>query len=247
VRRWQLIAFGLGVYALGILATAPATLIDASLRQASDGRIRLAEAHGTVWSGRGQIELLDPKRRAGIAKPVAWRLRPASLLSGKLHYEVSLGHSGGPFPATISFSRIGVTNANIELPAAVLGLVEPQLASLELAGDVLVRIARLSLARGAMEGSGTLQWRGAGSALAPVSPLGDYELRFKGDGAAVRASLRTLKGPLQVDGEGTWTGGHHLKFRGTARIPTQHRQKLAPLLRLIAVERGDGVFTLQLN
>ena len=110
-----------------------------------------------------------------------------------------------------------------------------------------VKCSRLSLARGAVEGSGTLQWRGAGSALAPVSPLGDYELRFKGDGAAARASLRTLRGPLQVDGQGTWAGGRNLTFRGTARVPPQHRQKLAPLLRLIAIERGDGVFALQLN
>jgi len=247
VKRWQLIAFGLGVYMLGLLATAPATLIDASLRQASEGRIRLAEAHGTVWSGKGQIEILDTKRRTGVAKSVAWRLRPGNLLSGRLRYDVSLGHADKQFPATLTFSRIEVSNADIELPAAVLGLVEPQLASLELAGDVLVRIARLSLARGAFDGSGTLQWRGAGSALAPVSPLGDYELRFNGDGTAVRASLRTLRGPLQVDGQGAWTGGRNLTFRGTARIPPQHRQKLAPLLRLIAIERGDGVFTLQLN
>jgi len=247
VRRWHLIGFGLGIYALGLLAAAPATLIDASLRRASEGRIRLAEAHGTVWSGKGQIEIRDARRRIGIARSIQWRLRPADLLRGKLQYEVSLAHSGKRFPVTVSFSRIEVTNAELDLPAAVLGMVEAQLASLELAGDMLIRIARLSSVRGAVEGSGTLQWRGAGSALAPVSPLGDYELRFKGDGAAVRASLRTLRGPLQLDGEGAWTGGRNLTFRGMARIPPQHRQKLGPLLRLIAVERGDGIFALQLN
>lgn len=247
MRRWHLVALGLGVYALGLIATAPATLIDARLRAASEGRIRLAEARGTLWSGRGYIELRDLKRQTGIARNIVWRVRPAYLLRGKLRYDVTLGHALKAFPATLSFSRMEVTDAEINLPAAVLSLAEPQLAPLELAGDVQLRVARLSLGRGAIEGSGTLQWRGAGSALAPVLPLGDYELRFKGDGAAVRASLRTLQGPLQVDGQGSWTVGRNPSFLGTARIPPQHRQQLAPLLRLIAVERGDGSFTLQLR
>jgi len=247
VRRWRLIGFGLGAYALGLIVTAPATLIDTGLRQASEGRIRLAEARGTLWSGTGQIEMRDVKRRTGIARNVVWRVLPAYFLRGKLRYEVALDHAVKRFPATISLSRIEVADADINLPAAVLGLGVPKLAGLELAGDVLLHVARLSLGRGAIEGNGTLQWRGAGSALAPVSPLGDYELRFKGDGSVVRASLRTLQGPLRLDGEGSWTSGRNPVFLATARIPPQYQQQLAPLLRLIAVERSDGSFTLQLK
>jgi len=209
--------------------------------------MRLAEARGTLWSGRGYIEIRDVKRQTGIARSIVWRVLPASLLRGKLRYEVALGQAARRSSATISLSRIEVTDAEIDLPAAVLGLAEPKLASLELAGDVLLRIARLSFGHSVIEGSGMLQWRGAGSALAPVSPLGDYELRFKGDGSAVRASLHTLQGPLQVDGEGSWAVGGNPAFVGTARIPPQHKQQLAPLLRLIAVERRDGSFTLQLQ
>ncbi|MDH3289224.1 MAG: type II secretion system protein N [Betaproteobacteria bacterium] len=247
MRRWRLIGFGLGAYALGLIVTAPATLIDTGLRQASEGRIRLAEARGTLWSGTGQIEMRDVKRRTGIARNVVWRVLPAYFLRGKLRYEVALDHAVKRFPATISLSRIEVADADINLPAAVLGLGVPKLAGLELAGDVLLHVARLSLGRGAIEGNGTLQWRGAGSALAPVSPLGDYELRFKGDGSVVRASLRTLQGPLRLDGEGSWTSGRNPVFLATARIPPQYQQQLAPLLRLIAVERSDGSFTLQLK
>ena len=69
----------------------------------------------------------------------------------------------------------------------------------------------------------------------------------KADGAAVQASLRTLQGPLQLDGQGSWTSGRNPVFQGTARVPPQHQQQLAPLLRLIAVERGEGSFELQLK
>lgn len=246
--RWRLIGLGLVAYALGLIAAAPATLIDARLRQASEGRVRLAEASGTLWSGTGQIEMRDMNRRTGIAKTIAWRVLPAYFLRGKLRYEVALDPAVKRFPVTLSLSRIEVAEADITVPAAVLGLGVPELAPLELTGDVLLHVARFSFERGAIQGNATLQWRAAGSALTRVSPLGDYELRLDGDGsAAVRASLRTLQGPLQLDGEGSWSGGRNPVFQGSARIPPQYQQQLAPLLRLIAIERGAGRFELQLK
>ena len=247
MRKWRLLGFGIGVYAFGLIVAAPATLIDAGLQQASEGRLRLAEARGTLWSGTGQIEIRDANRRTGIAKNIAWRVLPAYLPRGKLLYEVALDHAVKHFPVTISLSRIEVADADINLPAAALGLAVPKLVPLGLTGDMLLHVARLAFERGAIQGNATLQWRAAGSAFTPVSPLGDYELRFEGDGSAVRASLRTLQGPLQLDGQGSWTSGRNPLFQGTARIPPQHQQQLAPLLRLIAIERGAGSFELQLK
>ena len=96
--RWRLIGLGLAAYALALIAAAPATLIDARLEQATAGGLRLAEASGTLWSGAGQIEVLDANRRSGIAKSIAWRIRPAYLLRGKLLYEVALDQAVRPFP-----------------------------------------------------------------------------------------------------------------------------------------------------
>jgi len=45
----------------------------------------------------------------------------------------------------------------------------------------------------------------------------------------------------------SWTHGDSPAFLAMARVPPQHQQQLAPLLRLIAVERGDGSFELQLK
>ena len=243
--RWRLIVLGLAAYALALIAIAPATLIDARLEQASEGGLRLAEASGTLWSGTGQIEMRDANRRSGIAKSVAWHVRPAYLLRGELRYEVALDHAAQHFPVVISLSRIEVADADINLPAAALGLGVPKLAPLGLTGDMLLHIARLSFGRSAIHGNATLQWHGAGSSFTSISPLGNYEMRFEGDGSAARASLRTLQGPLQLDGEGSWMSGRNPVFLATARIPPQYQQQLAPLLRLIAVERSAGSFTLQ--
>ena len=246
MNRWPLIGLGLAVFTLGLIAAAPATLIDARLEQASAGALRLADASGTLWSGAGQIEILDANRHSGIAKSIVWRMRPAYLLRGKLLYEITLDRASQPFPVTITPLRIEVEDANIDLPAAALGLGVPKLAPLKLRGDMLLHIARLSLGD-SVKGNATLQWRGAGSAFTQVSPLGDYELRIEGDGATAQASLRTLQGPLQLDGQGSWASGRNLEFQGNARISPQYQQQLTPLLRMIAVERGDGSFALQLK
>jgi len=247
VSRWRLLVFGLGAYALALIATAPASLLDAGLQQATEGRLRLAEARGTLWSGAGQIELLDRMQRGGVAKNVTWRVLPAYLLRGQLRCEVGLDLADKKFPVTVSPAEIEVADADINLPAAALGLAIPKLAPLGLSGDLLLHVARVSFARSTVQGSATLQWRGAGSAYTRVAPLGDYELRLEGQGTAARASLRTLQGPLQLDGQGSWASGGNPAFQGTARVPPEHLQQLAPLLRMIAVQRGEGNFELQLK
>jgi len=254
MKRWSLLegkvgayAVGLGAYILALIATAPATLADAGLQRASHGRLRLAEAQGTLWSGSGQLEIRDTGGRTGVAKRLAWRVVPESLLRGHLVCEVGLEQATRRFPVTISLSRIELANADISLPAAVLGLGVPRLAPLGLTGEVLIHVASLSIARDGMVGNATLQWRAAGSTLTPISPLGEYEVRFKAVGPAVHAALSTLEGPLRLEGKGTWSNGAPPSYLATARVPAQHQEQLAPLLRLIAVERGTGSFELSSN
>ena len=246
--RWWALALGAGLlYALALVATAPATMLDAELQRASDGRLRLAEARGSLWSGTGQLEMRDARGRSGAARRITWRLRPGWLLLARIGYEIELDPAPRPFALTISWSHIEIDKAEINLPAAALGLGLPKLAPLELTGDMRLRISSLSIGRDATRGSASLRWRAAGSALTPVSPLGDYEVRLEGEGAVARLTLLTLKGPLQLDGQGSWLSGRRPAFRATAQVPPELRQRLAPFLRLIAVERGAGHFALQLN
>ena len=242
--RWALLAFGVGVFLAALVVLAPATLVDARLERASDGRLRLAGAEGTLWYGAGWIEMRDAGGTSGVAKRIAWRVRPESLLRGRLVAEVWLDEAPQPSTLALSFSRIEIASASAHLPAAALGLGMPRLAPLRLSGDVLLDVPRLVLERGRMDGGATLQWRAAGSALTPIAPLGDYEVRFKSVGPALHAALRTLAGPLELEGEGRWSNGAAPNFLVTARVPAQHREQLSPLLGLIAVERGAGTFEL---
>lgn len=242
---WRLAAIGFIAYAGGIIAMAPATLIDSGLQRISQGRLRLAELQGTLWSGSGYIEIRDPGGRAGVARSLSWRILPESLLHGQVTGEFQLEQSDKAFPVTLSLSGVELANINISLPATALGLGVPKLAPLGLTGDILLHIVRFSLDRKQIQGRATLQWRNAGSLFTPISPLGDYELNFDGDGAPVQVLLRTLQGPLQLDGKGSWTMGGSADFLAIAHVPPQHLEQLGPLLRLIAVERSIGSFELQ--
>ncbi len=245
--RWSWLAFGLGAYAAALVVLVPATLIDARLHSASHGRLRLAEAHGSLWSGAGWIEIRDAEGKAGVAQRLAWRVLPVSLLRARLVAEVELDQAAKPFPVTLSLSRVEIADAGIRVPAAVLGLGLPRLAPLRLSGEVQINIPRLSVERGRVDGDATLRWRAAGSALTPISPLGDYEVQIKAVGPAVHAALSTLEGPVQFEGKGTWSNGAPPNFLVTARIPAQYQEQLAPLFRLITVERGAGNFELNSN
>jgi general secretion pathway protein N len=244
VNRWTLSAFALAAYLAALAVLAPATLIDARLQGMGEGTLRLAEARGSLWSGAGWIEVRDAHGRAGIARRLAWRVLPVSLLRGRLVAEVELEQADQRFPVTLSLAGVELGGVHLRLPAAALSLGMPRLAPLRLTGEVRVDIARLSIERGSVRGEATLQWHAAGSALTPVAPLGDYELRFNGAGNAVHGALRTLKGPLQLEGTGSWSSGAAPDFLVTASVHAQHQDQLAPLLRLIAVERGAGRFEL---
>lgn len=247
MKRGHLAAIGLAAYAFAAMVTAPATLIDSGLQRISHGKLRLVEAQGTLWSGSGQIEIRDSGGRTGVARNFAWRMLPESLLRGRLVCEVKLERASKPFPVTISISRIELANADISLPATALGLGVPKLAPLGLTGELLLHVASLSIERKQLQGNATLQWRDAGSVFTSISPLGDYELSLDAKGASNHIVLRTLQGPLQLDGKGSWASGGNPDFMVIARVSPQHQEQLGPLLRLIAVERETGSFELQLK
>jgi general secretion pathway protein N len=242
--RWGLLASGACAYAAALVALAPATLLDAQLQRVTEGRLRLAEARGSLWSGEGWVEVRDTDGKVGVARRLAWRVLPESLLRARLVAEVELDQAAKPFTLSLSPSRLHVAGADIQLPAMALALGLPRLAPFRLSGELLVSIADLAIERGGAHGSATLHWRGAGSALTPIAPLGDYEVRIKAVGPAVHAVLSTLAGPLQLEGKGTWANGAAPSFLAMARVAPQHQEELAPLLRLIAIERTAGSFEL---
>jgi general secretion pathway protein N len=236
------VALAVAAYSLALIVIAPATLLDAAVRHASDGMLRVAEARGSIWSGSGELELIDARRRTGIAKTVRWHLLPGALWRGSVAYEVQLADAAIPASVSVSPSRVEIAHASIQLPANAIVIAAPRLAVAQLGGDLSIDAARVVADGNSLRGSATLRWRNARSALTAVSPLGAYELRAESDEAGLHATLVTLEGPLELKGEGAWRRGAPPAFAVIARVAPPHVDAIAPVLRLIASESTDGTF-----
>ena len=68
---------GLLLLVIAVAAFAPARLVDLQLAQASDGRLRLADAAGTVWRGDGIVT----DARGALRLPVSLAALAAGALS----------------------------------------------------------------------------------------------------------------------------------------------------------------------
>jgi general secretion pathway protein N len=248
---WRGILVGGGVllaaYAVFLLVLAPATLLDVGLRHATEGRLRLALAQGTLWSGSGQVEVRDQARRRVAGKAAAWRLQPLALWRGRLDFVVTVDHAAKPFPLRLSPRRVEVSDVDFSLPARVLGVAVPRLAPLDPQGELVLHVAKFAAAGDVVTADGAVTWKDASSAATAVAPLGTYELGFDSKDGPVRLTLRTHDGPLQLAGGGVWRGGAPPVLTITARVAPAQRAQLTPFLRLVAVERGDGDFALQWN
>lgn len=249
--KWRGIIASVGValaaYVLFLVVLAPATLLDAGVQRATEGRLRLAQAHGTLWSGRGVLEIRDTAGKRGIGKDMSWVLQPRALLHRRLDLMVNLDHAKQPFPVHLSARGVELSNVDFSLPAGVLGVAVPRLAPLGLRGELAFHIAKFANVGDAISVEAVVTWKDASSALTPIAPLGTYELRLESTRGLLTANLRTNSGPLRLEGRGSSRGGGPLQLSVTALVDAQHRSQLAPLLRLIAVERGNGEFDLQFN
>lgn len=230
-----------------LVAFAPATVLDAILVRSAAGTLRLAEADGTLWAGKGRLEARDALGTKGIGTDLAWHFEPQLLLRGRLGFQVRL--AGATKRLSLGFFPGGVEieDADFFVPASVLGLVLPRMALIGPSGELHVQAARLTVAGRNPAGQAVVTWQSAGVALAPVSPLGDYEFRLESVSAGWDASLRTLKGPLQLTGKGSSRDNRPFVFKINARVEPQMQSQLVPFLRLIAIEREPGNFELQID
>jgi len=74
----------------GALWLPPASWLDRAMAQASQGRLRLAEAGGTLWRGGAQLMRLtpSPSRAARTLGRIEWRFRFAALRAGTAQWDL---------------------------------------------------------------------------------------------------------------------------------------------------------------
>ena len=249
--RWALAGSLVGVL-VALIVFAPAAWLAGAVASATNERVLLADARGTIWSGSAVTVLTGgPGSRDASSLPgrIEWTLglhglglalqaRHACCLNGTVALLVRPG-----------FGRVALTLVPPpgwvgQWPSAFLGGLGTPWNTLQLGGVVRLVSPALELdsaqGRWVVEGRADLELVSVSSRLTTLEALGSYRLTLTGDAAnpgTSQLSLSTQDGALQLSGKGTWGPGG-VRFRGEASAAPTDEAALSNLLNIIG--RRDG-------
>ena len=225
--------------ALFAIRLAPASLADVRIAAMTKGAVRLTDAEGTSWSGRGILV-------AGATRmPIDWRIDAWPLVRRELHLRLVRGEGSAAMPKgdiAIGGNTVALRDVDATIPAAFLATATGTSAAVA-GGDVEVKAAFVEWAPPANRGEARVRWLGGWLAVpgsTGSTALGDIT-------ATLSASADRLSGPVS-------NSGGDLAVRGNITIGAQSGiqlslvltprraddRKLAQVLSMIGVPEGDG-------
>lgn len=264
-RRWGTWGAVLGG-ALGLLMFAPASWLADTVTARTGGRLVLAEAQGTVWSGDAVAVLTGgPGSRDARALPgrLGWHLRPQGLglrlvitqdcclpepvalivRPGWGRVQAELVNDRQAQAAAAAGASGGVdAGVNAQWPAGWLSGLGAPWNTLELTGTLRLRTQGLRMqwvqGRLVVDGHADLVFQDVASRVTTLDRLGTYRLSLEGAQGQVMLGLATESGALLLNGTGT-VGSGGLRFRGEASAAEAEQGALNNLLNIIGRREGD--------
>lgn len=250
VWRWALAGAMLGSL-LALVCAAPARWLAAGVRWASQERVLLQQAQGTVWSGSAHLSLSGgPGSRDARSLPsrVHWQLGWAGPgLSLALRSDCCTPQ---PMQAQVRLSwgraEVALSDQQSHWPLALLAGLGAPWNTLQAEGRLQWHSQGLRVvwAQGQWLWQGQSQWlvQDLASRLSTLRPMGSYRLTLQGgEGAPGSATptlgLSTEAGPLRLSGQGQWSG-QRLRFEGEASADEGSETALSNLLNIIGRRNG---------
>ncbi|MES2993560.1 MAG: type II secretion system protein N [Pseudomonadota bacterium] len=249
--RWAIAGTVLGLLA-ALVVFAPAAWLAGAVASASQQRLILADARGTVWSGSAVVVLTGgegSRDASSLPGRLGWTLRPAGLglvlqldqaccLNGTVALRVQPGFGRTTFTLVPPPGWVG------QWPTAFLGGLGTPFNTMQLGGTARLVSPGLKLesvqGRWLVDGRADLEMVDVSSRLSTLESLGSYRMSLSGDAANPGISLLTLTtqdGALKLSGNGT-VGPTGVRFRGEARAGAVEEAALSNLLNIIG--RRDG-------
>ena len=158
-RLAALVLFFLVIAVVVLALQAPASWVAHRLAEAIGGSVRVIEAEGTVWDGRGVLTSPDGRWKV----PVAWHLKAAPLLRGEVEVEL-VAHSGRDTPrGTLRMSRTGFAAQGLvlDLPATILESAIAGRSPATFGGEIRVEARDLAVEGPRASGGVTMRWERA--------------------------------------------------------------------------------------
>lgn len=237
---------GIGSIAFTVLAFFPAAWVGAIIEAQTAGRLTLGDAQGTLW--RGSAVIGETLGGSEVVTPLlpgrfSWRLSPMVLL-GQVDAELeNIAALSQPVSVMGNWHQWQAGPAAISLPAERLAAWGAPLNTVQPSGRMRLTWKQLRLTRQegrfGMTGSMNLEMHDMASRLSPIKPLGTYNLALDWHGQQAFVALKTIKGPMLLNGAGTFGNGR-LQFLGKAGADAGQEETLANLLNLLGQRRREG-------
>jgi general secretion pathway protein N len=237
---------GIASIALTVLIFFPATWLSSMVERQTAGRLTLGDARGTLWRGSaflgGAASGNDPVA-ALLPGRFSWRLSPMVLL-GSVDAELENPDAlSQPVRVTGNWQQWQVSPGAILLPAERLAALGAPLNTVQPSGQMRFSWEALQILRQnaqiEMTGAMSLTLNDIGSRLSPVKPLGSYVLALDWHGSQAPITLKTIKGPMLLNGSGMFSNGR-LQFSGTAQAEPGQEDRLGNFLNLLGQRRREG-------
>jgi general secretion pathway protein N len=237
--------------ALALLLFAPARWLAQGIGLASDGRLQLVNARGTVWDGQADLLLTGgegSRTLTALPQGLRWQLRPAWAAAPALQLQLT-APCCTPQPLRLTAlpgwqgGRLQVDGFQSQWPTDLLTGLGTPWNTLRLEGRLQLQSPGLDLqwaaGRSRVQGALNIEALDMASRLSTLRPLGSYRIALNAPAGSDSATvaLQTLRGELQLQGDGQWVGGR-LRFRGEATAAPGREAALANLLNIIGRRQG---------
>lgn len=248
--RAPLLAAALGA-GVGSVVFAPARWWAVVVDHATQGRVQLAHAHGTLWRGHADVILTGDggilRLPGGLAWDWGWTATPRPALTVTLTLPCCAATAwAGRLAWTDRGWAIAADPHRLTADLAWLSALGSPWNTLGLQGTVVAEIepVRWPLGTATVDpATDGIRWTARvadlSSTVATVRPLGSY--RLEGAWTPVGGptlTLSTLSGDLRLEGSGGWERGR-FRFQGLAQATPQRLEALSNLLNLLGRRDGD--------
>ena len=232
-----------------LIVFAPAALLAKAVETFSDS-IQLSQTSGSLWHGSAQLHAGTQATGVRDLGRLQWNIKPWWLFVGRAQLGVQLDGANvrGQAQIGVSRTRIALEGLDASLPAGLVSLVYGPAAFFEPTGTIDVRAPSAELSASGLNANIEAQWRGAGGRFTGPGSLGDYRIDITGNGPKATIRLSTLRGNLDLNGQGTWNvaGDGAIHFTGRAQ-PHGDAASLEPLLRALGRDLGGGQRQIRFN
>lgn len=236
---WLLIGLAIVVF---LPLRIPASVLGAIVASETKGVVTLAAADGTFWQGSAQ-PLVDGE---AVAERLQWKVKPIELLHGRLEFDLTL--DDGSAHLTMGKGGLLLSNADLTVAGGPLFKLSDRTKAYALNGQLHLASPSLHFADGQPAGTLALDWRGAGSGLAPATnPLGDYHIDATPSGQGWHLQFSTLSGALLINGGGDWNANRGLTVDLSLKAAQGAEASLNTLLSQMGPGTAGGERRLQFN